>query len=245
MDRLRRGAQQMRIELTEEQIALFQRFSGLLIEWNQRFNLTAIDSPEQIEIRHFLDSLGCLLVWSQLTAEVGLAPTRGALQAIDVGAGAGLPGLALKIVWPGLRLTLLEATGKKVQFLDHVITELGLHNVSALHGRAEDVAHQPEQRAAYDLVTARAVAALAPLLELTLPFLRTGGWLLAQKGPTAAAEAMGAERALAILGGRLHAVYPVEIPFLAEDRYIIVVQKGYPTPGQYPRRAGIPTRKPL
>lgn len=242
MDRLKRGAQQMGIELTEEQLRLFARFRDLLLEWNRRFNLTAIDSPEQIEVRHFLDSLSCLTVWRQMGAT---ASGAGEMRAIDVGTGAGLPGLALKIVWPTLRLTLLEATGKKVQFLDHAIAELGLTDVTTIHGRAEEVAHQPEHRAAYDLALARAVAALPSLLELTLPFLRVGGWLLAQKGQAGAAEALAAERALAILGGRLHAIYPVEVPFLAEERLLVAVQKGHPTPDQYPRRSGVPVRKPL
>jgi len=242
VDRLKRGAQQMGIELTEEQLRLFARFRDLLLEWNRRFNLTAIDSPEQIEVRHFLDSLSCLTAWRQMGAA---ASGAGEVRAIDVGTGAGLPGLALKIVWPTLRLTLLEATGKKVQFLDHAIAELGLTDVTAIHGRAEEVAHQPEHRAAYDLALARAVAALPSLLELTLPFLRVGGWLLAQKGQAGAAEALAAERALAILGGRLHAIYPVEVPFLAEERLLVTVQKGHPTPDQYPRRSGVPVRKPL
>lgn len=242
MDRLKRGAQQMGVELTEQQIRLFERFRDLLLEWNRRFNLTAIDNPEQIEVRHFLDSLSCLTVWKQMGAATSGV---GEVRAIDVGTGAGLPGLALKIVWPNLRLTLLEATGKKVQFLDHAIAELGLTDVMTIHGRAEEIAHQPEHRAAYGLAFARAVAALPSLLELTLPFLRVGGWLLAQKGQAGAAEALAAERALAILGGRLHAIYPVEVPFLAEERLLVAVQKGHPTPDQYPRRPGVPVRKPL
>ncbi len=245
MERLRQGALQMGLELTEEQLARFQHFSDLLLEWNRHFNLTAIDSPEQVEVRHFLDSLSCLTVLPQLTLGEG-APRLGMpLAAIDVGTGAGFPGLALKVVWPALRLTLLEATGKKVRFLEHAIAELGLRNVVAIHGRAEELAHQPEHRAAYDLTLARAVAPLSPLLELTLPFLRPNGWLLAWKGPAAAAEAIASERALAVLGGQLHCIFPVEVPYLAEDRFIVAVQKVHPTPEQFPRRAGVPVRRPL
>ncbi|MCS7221283.1 MAG: 16S rRNA (guanine(527)-N(7))-methyltransferase RsmG [Anaerolineae bacterium] len=245
MERLRQGARQMGIELTEEQLTCFRRFSDLLLEWNRRFNLTAMDSPEQVEVRHFLDSLSCLTVLSQLASEEGAPHLSTSPAAIDVGTGAGFPGLALKIAWPALRLTLLEATGKKVRFLEHVIAELGLRNVIAIHGRAEELAHQPEHRAVYDLALARAVASLSPLLELTLPFLRLHGWLLAWKGPAAAAEAMASERALAVLGGRLHCIFPVEVPYLAEERFIVAVQKAHPTPEQFPRRAGVPVRRPL
>ncbi len=245
MERLRQGARQMGIELSEEQLARFQRFSDLLLEWNRHFNLTAINSPEQVEIRHFLDSLSCFTVLPQLPLEEGTPHPHASLAAIDVGAGAGFPGLALKIAWPTLRLTLLEATGKKVRFLEHVIAELGLRHAIAIHGRAEELAHQPGHRAAYDLAFARAVAPLSPLLELTLPFLRPYGWLLAWKGPVAAAEAIASERALAVLGGRLYGIFPVQVPYLAEDRFIVAVQKVHPTPEQFPRRAGVPVRRPL
>jgi len=245
MDRLRQGAQQMGLRLTDKQLNLFQRYSDLLLEWNQRFNLTAIDSPEQVEIRHFLDSLSCLAVLPQLPTGDGPMRLGMSLQVIDVGTGAGLPGLALKIAWPALRLTLLEATAKKVRFLEHVVVALGLRDVLIIHGRAEEVAHQPEHRAVYDLALARAVAPLSPLLELTLPFLRLGGWLLAQKGSAATMEVMAAERALAVLGGRLHRAFPIEVPYLAEDRFIVTVQKAHPTPESFPRRPGVPVRKPL
>jgi 16S rRNA (guanine527-N7)-methyltransferase len=245
MDRLKQGAQQMGLKLTEEQLNLFQRYSDLLLEWNRRFNLTAVNSPEQVETRHFLDSLSCLAVLPHLPSGDGFMRWGASLQAIDVGTGAGLPGLALKVVWPALRLTLLEATAKKVRFLEHAVAALGLRSVVIIHGRAEEVAHQPAHRAAYDLALARAVAPLSPLLELTLPFLRLEGWLLAQKGPAAAMEMMAAERALAVLGGRLHRAFPVEVPYLAEDRFIIAVQKAHPTPESFPRRSGVPVRKPL
>ncbi|MCD6289314.1 MAG: 16S rRNA (guanine(527)-N(7))-methyltransferase RsmG [Anaerolineae bacterium] len=245
MERLRRGAQQMGISLTEAQLDLFRRYRDLLLEWNRRFNLTAIDTPEQVEIRHFLDSLSCLVALRQLDGYPGVARLGAPVRAIDVGTGAGLPGLALKIVWPGLRLTLLDAVAKKVRFLEHVVNELGLYGVVAIHGRAEELAHQPDHREGYDLVLARAVAPTGPLLELTLPFLHPDGWLLAQKGPSVIAELMGVDRALAVLGGRLHRAIPVEVPYLAEDRFIVAVQKVLPTPDRFPRRPGVPVRRPL
>jgi len=235
----------MGIELTQEQLARFQRFSDLLLEWNRRFNLTAIDSPEQVEVRHFLDSLSGLMVLPKLIWEEGAPHLGTSLTAIDVGTGAGFPGVPIKIVWPALRLTLLEATGKKVCFLEHLIAELKLRHIILIHGRAEELAHQPEHRATYDLALARAVAPLSPLLELTLPFLRLHGWLLAWKGPAAAAEAIASERAMAVLGGRLHCIFPIEVPYLAEDRFIVAVQKVHPTPEQFPRRVGVPVRRPL
>ncbi|HEY64034.1 MAG TPA: 16S rRNA (guanine(527)-N(7))-methyltransferase RsmG [Caldilineae bacterium] len=245
MERLKSGAERMGIALTEAHLDLFRRYSALLLEWNKRFNLTAIDNPDQVEIRHFLDSLSGLIVWRGLVSCQEAARSGRMTRVIDVGTGAGLPGLALKIVWPQLRLTLLEATAKKVRFLEHVIAELNFREVAAIHARAEELAHQPEHRETYDLALARAVAPLAPLLELTLPFLQIGGWLLAYKGPAVATEVMAAERALAVLGGELHRVIPVEVPYLAEERFIVAVRKVRPTPERFPRRPGIPVRKPL
>lgn len=245
MEKVRRGAELMGVPLNQEQLRRLQRYQTLMLDWNQRFNLTAIDSPEQVEIRHFLDSLSCALALRKITASDPRIILGGAADAIDVGTGAGLPGIVIKIVWPALRLTLLEATGKKVEFLRVVCDELGLSDVTVVHARAEELAHDPVHRCRYDLAFARAVAPLPALLELTLPFLRVGGWLLAQKGPAAAAEALASERALSVLGGRLHQLIPVEVPFLAEERIIVAVQKERETPDRYPRRPGVPARRPL
>ena len=153
--------------------------------------------------------------------------------------------MPLKIVCPGLRLTLLEATGKKVTFLEHVVEQLGLQRVTAIHARAEELAHDPAHREHYDLALARAVADLPVVVEYTLPFCKVGGWLVAQKGEAGAAEAWSAEAAIKLLGGELRRVVPVELPGLPEDRSLVVVEKVGPTPEKYPRRAGMPGKRPL
>ncbi|HUW08714.1 MAG TPA: 16S rRNA (guanine(527)-N(7))-methyltransferase RsmG [Anaerolineae bacterium] len=245
MNRLAEGGRRLGLSLTPAQLSTFGRYADQLLEWNQRFNLTAITDPEQVQVRHFLDSLSCL---SALSAVSGEPPSRWlarSLQALDIGSGGGFPGLPLKIVWPNLRLVLLESRQKKVRFLEHIVADLHLTTVRALHGRAETMAREPEHRESYDLVFGRAVAGLPVLLEYALPFCRRGGLLLAQKGEAATAEAIASERALAILGGELRRIVPVEIPGLAETRHIMVVEKTAPTPDDYPRRPGMPGKRPL
>jgi 16S rRNA (guanine527-N7)-methyltransferase len=240
MQRLIDGARVLGLGLTTRQLDAFQLYFRELVAWNQKFNLTAITDYEQVQIRHFLDSLSCLLA-----EEVRQALARPDARAIDVGAGAGFPGIPLKLVCPGLRLTLLEATGKKVTFLQHMIEQLGLLRVDAIHARAEDLARDATHREAYDLALARAVADLPVVVEYTLPFCRLGGWAVAQKGESGAAEAWAAGPAIGLLGGELRRVLPVELPGLPEDRTLVIVEKVSPTPAAYPRRPGMPAKKPL
>jgi 16S rRNA (guanine527-N7)-methyltransferase len=162
-----------------------------------------------------------------------------------VGSGAGFPGLPLKIYCTRLHLVLLEATAKKVGFLEHVVDHLGLEDVQPLWGRAEEVARDPAHREAYDLVVARAVADLSVLAEYTLPLCRPGGRIVAQKGGSAQEEAQSAAHALSLLGGRLRRVIPVELQGLAESRHLVVIDKVARTPERYPRRPGIPAKRPL
>jgi len=240
MQRLIEGARALNLRLTDRQLAAFQLYYEELVAWNERFNLTAITEFEPVQIRHFLDSLSCLLA-----EETRKALNRPDARAIDVGSGAGFPGLPLKLICPSLRLTLLEATGKKVTFLKHLVELLELQRVSAVHARAEELAHDPTHRAGYDLVLARAVAELPVVVEYTLPFCRVGGWLVAQKGEAGAAEAWSAEAAIQLLGGELRRVVLVELPGLPEDRSLVVVEKVGPTPDRYPRRPGMPGKRPL
>lgn len=240
MERLIEGAKLLGIQLTAQQQADFERYTQELIEWNQKFNLTAITDYEQVQIRHFLDSISCLAAKEIRTALKGPNP-----RVIDVGSGAGFPGIPLKIICPTIHLTLLEATGKKVTFLEHIIEQLNLRNVVAIKARAEELAHDPVHRQRYDLVMARAVAELPVLMEYTLPFCAKGGWVVAQKGESGAAEAWSARRAISILGGELRRVMPVELAGLPEDRSLVIVQKVSPTPADYPRRPGVPARHPL
>jgi 16S rRNA (guanine527-N7)-methyltransferase len=237
MERLIDGAQQLLgLKLTPQQRQAFRLYHKELVEWNARFNLTAITDPEGVQIRHFLDSLSCLLVISDDMRGQSL---------IDVGSGAGFPGLPLKIIYPALRLTLLEATGKKANFLRHLVDLLELQGVTVINARAEELSHDLAHREAYDWVVARAVAAMPTLVEYLLPLCCLGGHCLAQKGEGAAAEVSSAESAILLLGGRLNRLLPVELPGLAEIRHLVIIDKVARTPTKYPRRPGIPTKRPL
>ncbi len=223
------------LTLTPNQLQAFRRYAAELIAWNERVNLTAITDSESIDTKHFLDSLTCLLA---------MGP-RPAGRAVDVGTGAGFPGIPLKIVQPQMRLTLVEATGKKADFCRHIVDLLELEGVEVVHARAEEIAHRPEHREAYDWALARAVAGLPVLVEYLLPLLRIGGKAIAQKGETGVAEAHTAEGALRLMGGRISQVIAVELPGVVETRHLVVMGKIAGTPADYPRRAGVPVKKPL
>jgi 16S rRNA (guanine527-N7)-methyltransferase len=240
MQRLLEGASALGLRLTPDQRASFSLYYEELVAWNQKFNLTAITDYEQVQIRHFLDSLSCLLA-----REARQALRRQDARMIDVGSGAGFPGIPLKLVCTNARLTLLEATGKKVTFLENLVQQLGLRGVAVIKARAEDLGHDPAHRERYDLALARAVAELPVVVEYTLPFCKVGGWVIAQKGEAGAAEAWSAEGAIRLLGGELRRIAHVELPGLPEDRSLVVIEKVGPTPPTYPRRAGIPTKRPL
>lgn len=223
------------VELSAKQIEQFDIYDRELIEWNQRFNLTSITNPEQIRIRHFLDSLSCWLALKQ--APLG--------NLIDIGAGAGFPGLPLKILRPEIQLTLVESTAKKASFLDHIVQVLGLKEVEVVAQRAEEVGRHANYRGVYDWAVARAVAPMAVLAEYLLPLVKIGGHALAQKAKDAKAEVAQAANALAKLGGELQELKEVKVPDLDEERWLVVVKKVGETPMEYPRRAGMPSKRPL
>ncbi len=237
-------AHEMGIELSDTQVAAFQRFQEELLAWNQRMNLTSITDPAEIETKHFLDSLSCLLALPRIDGRPLAAWLASSPRAVDIGAGAGLPGLALKIAWPSLRLTLLEATGKKCRFMQHVVDTLGLADVTVVQARAEDFG-QRAGRLAFNLALARAVSRLPTLLEYGLPLLKLGGWLVIQKGREPQEELAQSRLALQTLGGSLHQVLPVTVPGLEAERSLVIVAKAAATPAAYPRRAGIPERQPI
>jgi len=222
------------LHLTPEQITAFQTYHDELAAWNERANLTAISGTEAVQIKHFLDSLTCLLAF----------PAGAPLRVIDVGTGAGFPGLPIRIVRPDVRLTLLEATGKKVDFLRHVVARLGLDDVVILQGRAEDYGRDAAQREQYNVALARAVAELRVLAELTLPFCRVGGMVIAQKRAGIDDEIASAARAIATLGGALRTSIAVDLPGV-EPRQLVLIEKIIPTAVAYPRRAGMPEKRPL
>jgi len=223
------------IHLTGRQAAAFATYEKELIEWNSKFNLTAIRDSESIRTKHFLDSISCVLAWKMNL------PNR----LIDIGTGAGFPGIPLKILYPNLKLTLAESVGKKSRFCQHIVDVLGLENVDVIQARAEELGQNADRREKYDWAVARAVANLNVLSEYLLPLVRVGGTMLAQKGESGPAEAQSAENAMKILGGKLKQLIPVNLPGIADDRYLILVDKVAATPPKYPRKPGIPTKQPL
>jgi 16S rRNA (guanine527-N7)-methyltransferase len=223
------------IKLTPKQVSQFTAYENELLEWNERMNLTAIRDPEMIRIKHFLDSL------TPLPELRDPLPTS----LIDIGTGAGFPGIPLKIVLPSLKLTLVESIGKKADFCRHIVDMLGLENVRVVTARAEDIGQDPVYREKYDWAVARAVAAMPILAEYLLPLVRMGGAILAQKGESAPAEVQVSQNALKHLGGTLRKVAGVSLPGIVEERYLVVVEKKAATPPYYPRRAGVPSKKPL
>ncbi len=228
------AAGSMGILLSEAQASQLSRYSGLLQEWNERFNLTGIIDDEGILRRHFCDSLTALA-----------AIPAHATSLIDVGTGAGFPGIVLKIARPDLNVTLMDSTGKKITFCQTVIDTLQLMGIRALKERADEAALHPAHREQYDVVTARAVAAMNTLSEYLLPFARLGGMVLALKGADADNELNTARGAIRVLGGQLNRVQRVSLPGLPDARALIVLDKLTLTPMKYPRQTGLPRSQPL
>lgn len=230
-------ARDARLEITSEQVSQFDAYRSLLLEWNARTNLTAITDPYEVDRRLFLDSM---LLLPALDAALHLMPAN-PNRMVDFGSGAGFPGLPIKIMRPDLEVTLIEATGKKVAFLNACIAQLGLDRITTVHGRAEEYAHDPAFRERFDIVTARAVASLPALLELGMPFLRLGGRGLFPKGLDIATELSAADAAAPLVGGKVVAsrVLP------GNQTTLVAVAKVGATPKKYPRRSGIPAKEPL
>jgi len=223
------------LRLSLRQLAAFERYEQELLSWNEKFNLTAIRDSEGVRTKHFLDSLSCLLVMRDNP------PAR----LVDIGTGAGFPGIPLKILLPNIQLTLVESVGKKADFCRHVVEVLNLDKVEVLTCRAEEMGQDRNHRERYDWAVARAVAALPVLAEFLLPLVKIGGSILAQKGESGPAEAHLADKAIRLLGGRLRTVQKLNLPGVVEDRYLVVVDKTAATPPGYPRRVGLPAKRPI
>lgn len=223
------------IQLTTSQMAALGEYERELLSWNERFNLTAIQELEMVRLKHFLDSLTCLIAMRQTPMD----------RVIDVGTGAGFPGLPLKIVCPFMTLTLVESVGKKAEFCEHIVQVLGLQGVEVIQERIEVLGHEKNHRESYDWALARAVAVLPVLAEYLLPLVRVGGSMLAMKGENAPAEVQTADYALQILGGHVQKLIPVTIPGVADERYLVAIDKTHASPPKYPRRSGIPSKRPL
>jgi 16S rRNA (guanine527-N7)-methyltransferase len=235
MQHLVSGAAELGLTLNQVQLGRFQTFYEELTDWNRRFNLTSITGFEDVQVKHFLDSLSLVIAGERLNS------TR----IIDVGAGAGLPGLPLKIVFSEAKLVLLESRGKKVTFLNHIVKKLSLTNVEVISSRAEDAAHLGQYRESFDVVVSRAVAPLPELVELTLPFARTGGVFITQKKGDIDTEVEEATKAIKLLGGRLREVKVIDLKELSDGRRLVIIDKISPTPKAYPRRAGMPRKRPI
>ena len=234
MQKLIEGAQCLGLSLTSEQIERFQAYYNELIDWNRRMNLTAIVNYEEVQVKHFLDSLTVSMAFSKIPSTV-----------MDVGTGAGLPGVVLKIAYPNIELTLIDSIQKKATFLGHLIDVLKLDGVQVVTGRAEELAHDTNYRERFDAVLSRGVARLAVLAELTLPFCAVGGSFIAPKKGSVEDEVSNADKAIATLGGKLRTVQKIELDEFADERYLVVIDKVAPTPEKYPRRAGVPAKRPL
>lgn len=231
---LLKGAEQLGLPLTPRQGDTFMKYLALLEEEGQRVNLTAIKGPDIIPL-HFLDSLtGALLL-----------PATAGIHMMDVGSGAGFPGIPLKIYRPDITLHILDSSAKRLFFISKLLQYLEIPAVKLIHGRAEDYGQRDGFRQTYDWVTARALAPMPVLLELCLPFCRRDGYFCAYKGPEGARELAESRHALAILGGRLHRIQSLNLPLSGAERSLVLVEKEGDTPGHYPRKAGIPAKRPL
>lgn len=230
---LLKKAKMLGIELKENQIEMFYNYMNLLIEWNEKMNLTAIIEPKEIILKHFIDSI-TIKKYLKENDEV-----------LDIGTGAGFPGIPLKIVEENSKITLLDSLNKRITFLQEVINKLNLKEIRGVHGRAEEFVKQKGEREKYDIVTSRAVARLNVLLEYMLPFTKIGGSCICMKANNTEEELKEAEKAINILGGKIEKVDKIILPESDIERNIIIIKKIKETPNKYPRKAGMPTKEPI
>jgi len=223
------------ISISPEQAKQYERYYELLVEWNEKINLTAITDREEVYEKHFYDSVAAAFFF-----DFGKVHTL-----IDIGAGAGFPSLPIKILFPHLKITIIDSLNKRISFLRLLCEELGLQDVTPLHGRAEDFGVKAEHREQYDVVTARAVARLNVLAEYCMPFAKVGGNFVVLKGSHASLELNEAKKAIKTFGGKTEQVDSLQLPSDQAERSIITIHKFAPTPKGFPRKAGMPAKKPI
>lgn len=234
LESLDKQAEKIGITLNREMTEQFRIYQEILLDWNERMNLTTITDPEDIQNKHFLDSLTCVIPLDKETGKL-----------IDIGTGAGFPGIPIKIAKPGLTVTLLDSLNKRIKFLDEVIARLNLVGINTVHGRAEECARSNDHREIYDFAFARAVAKLNVLSEYCLPYVKTGGLFISQKGIDYEQEVAMSKDALKKLGGRIEEIMPVSIPDTDFQRVLIIIRKTQPTPILYPRHSAKIDKLPL
>lgn len=235
LDILENGCGELGLTLTEEQKKQFVRYYEMLVEWNKVMNLTGITEFGEVLTKHFVDSLSI----------VKALDIENIKSCIDVGTGAGFPGIPLKIVFPHLQVTLLDSLNKRLKFLDAVIENLGLEGIHTVHGRAEDGARRPELREQYDLSVTRAVARLCTISEYCMPYVKEGGFFVAYKSGRVKEELMEGKKAVSVRGGKLEKTEEFLLPGTDMERSLVVIQKAKPTPKKYPRKAGTPAKEPI
>lgn len=228
-----KGLTHYKTEISDTQVVQFEKYMELLKEWNKKINLTAIEDDREIIIKHFIDSISIVPYISNEDKKI-----------IDVGTGAGFPGIPLKIVNPKNDITLIDSLDKRIKFLNEVINLVNITQISAIHGRAEDFGANPIYREEYDIAVARAVSNLPVLLEYCLPFVKINGIFIAMKGSNTE-EFENCNKALDILGGKIEKIEKMELPFTNIERNVVVVRKFRQTPTKYPRKAGKPSKEPL
>ena len=235
-EEFRTAVLEMGLELNEKQMAQYARYYELLVEWNEKINLTAITERDEVYLKHFYDSITLGLHTGVLEGEITLC---------DVGAGAGFPSIPLKIAFPNIKVTIVDSLNKRINFLELLFKELGLEGVRCYHDRAETFGQNAEHRATYDIVTARAVARMSVLSELCVPLVKKGGYFVAMKAASSQEELDDAKAAIATLGGKVGEDYAFELPKEEGERHIILIKKAKETPKKYPRKPGLPNKKPL
>ncbi len=233
-DFIAQGCEQMGISLCSRKLGLFKNYYLFLLQQNKKHNLTSIQGEKEVAVKHFLDSLTCAKIMDKMDGKV-----------IDLGSGAGFPGVPLKIYYPNIQLMLVDSVRKKVEFLNDLLDRMEFFDALAIWDRAENIGVNPQYREKADIVVSRAVASLNVLAELCLPLVKVGGCFIAMKGPGIEQELEQSKKAVSLLGGSIEKLENFTLPILSDKRTLVLIRKQTPTPAGYPRRAGMPAKRPI